>query len=366
MAKWGEGDPRWVVEERSDAHNVNNWHWREVDSSEWSKDFLKEALKENIKLDDGNLVCNVTEINTLEGESSSCVRKAKFITIFEWEKIICKWSGRVAGVDTEFKGSITIENFDHDSDSNEIDITVKFETGGPARHPALEAMIKKNSPEKIWKAFTSYKKELVDHFKSKLAFSSAPKPETAGDQSNNSTIKSSPETKNATETKKPTAIKLKTVSTSPKKEQQVGAKIVTKKITISETFQGEIQDVYSAFTDVNKMKVWSQGSLKLSFCENSHEIMKDTKYTLFSDSIWACITRVNKPGQISMEWRQKAWPEAHWSLVEMSFESVSGGTKLTVEQKHVPAEFVSQTQEGWRRYYFAAIKSTMGLGGCRF
>ena len=27
MAKWGEGDPRWIVEERSDATNVNNWHW---------------------------------------------------------------------------------------------------------------------------------------------------------------------------------------------------------------------------------------------------------------------------------------------------------------------------------------------------
>ena len=27
MAKWGEGDPRWIVEERADGTNVNNWHW---------------------------------------------------------------------------------------------------------------------------------------------------------------------------------------------------------------------------------------------------------------------------------------------------------------------------------------------------
>ncbi|PKU40344.1 hypothetical protein llap_9357 [Limosa lapponica baueri] len=27
MAKWGQGDPRWIVEERADATNVNNWHW---------------------------------------------------------------------------------------------------------------------------------------------------------------------------------------------------------------------------------------------------------------------------------------------------------------------------------------------------
>ena len=27
MAKWGEGDPRWIVEDRTDGKNVNNWHW---------------------------------------------------------------------------------------------------------------------------------------------------------------------------------------------------------------------------------------------------------------------------------------------------------------------------------------------------
>jgi hypothetical protein len=27
MAKWGEGDPRWLVESREDGKNVNGWHW---------------------------------------------------------------------------------------------------------------------------------------------------------------------------------------------------------------------------------------------------------------------------------------------------------------------------------------------------
>ena len=27
MAKFGEGDPRWIVEVRPDGVNVNNWHW---------------------------------------------------------------------------------------------------------------------------------------------------------------------------------------------------------------------------------------------------------------------------------------------------------------------------------------------------
>ena len=41
MAKWGEGDPRWIVEERPDATNVNNWHWTEKNADGWSKNKLK-------------------------------------------------------------------------------------------------------------------------------------------------------------------------------------------------------------------------------------------------------------------------------------------------------------------------------------
>nr|CAD7441558.1 unnamed protein product [Timema bartmani] len=44
MAKWGEGDPRWIVEERPDATNVNNWHWTEKNACAWSVDKLKELL----------------------------------------------------------------------------------------------------------------------------------------------------------------------------------------------------------------------------------------------------------------------------------------------------------------------------------
>ncbi len=70
MAKWGEGDPRWIgmiffiifllfkfklyfylpttfflflVEERPDATNVNNWHWTEKNADAWSKSKIKAS-----------------------------------------------------------------------------------------------------------------------------------------------------------------------------------------------------------------------------------------------------------------------------------------------------------------------------------
>ena len=47
MAKWGEGDPRWIVEERPDATNVNNWHWTEKNADQWSKKKI-ESLFTNL------------------------------------------------------------------------------------------------------------------------------------------------------------------------------------------------------------------------------------------------------------------------------------------------------------------------------
>ncbi|XP_047115497.1 activator of 90 kDa heat shock protein ATPase homolog 1-like isoform X1 [Schistocerca piceifrons] len=44
MAKWGEGDTRWIVEQRADATNVNNWHWTEKNARQWSINKLQELL----------------------------------------------------------------------------------------------------------------------------------------------------------------------------------------------------------------------------------------------------------------------------------------------------------------------------------
>ena len=63
MAKWGEGDPRWIVEERPDATNVNNWHWTEKNADGWSKKKL-EQLFVNLIIEDpkvGNVVIEEME-----------------------------------------------------------------------------------------------------------------------------------------------------------------------------------------------------------------------------------------------------------------------------------------------------------------
>ena len=40
MAKVGEGDERWIVKERADGHNCNNWPWTTKDVSGHTKKVL--------------------------------------------------------------------------------------------------------------------------------------------------------------------------------------------------------------------------------------------------------------------------------------------------------------------------------------
>uniref|UniRef100_A0A3Q3L423 Activator of Hsp90 ATPase AHSA1-like N-terminal domain-containing protein n=1 Tax=Labrus bergylta TaxID=56723 RepID=A0A3Q3L423_9LABR len=91
MAKWGEGDPRWIVEERADATNVNNWHWTERDATNWSSDKLKSlVLGLTVENDEGS--CEVTEVGKLEGEASINNRKGKLIFFYEWN-MKATWTG---------------------------------------------------------------------------------------------------------------------------------------------------------------------------------------------------------------------------------------------------------------------------------
>lgn len=121
MAKWGEGDPRWIVEERPDATNVNNWHWTEKNAGPWSKERLKELLT-NLKIDQHGIECKITEVEKVDGEASANNRKGKLIFFFEWD-IKLKWEGRLIGGEENVTGEVQIPNLSEENDVSEVDVS---------------------------------------------------------------------------------------------------------------------------------------------------------------------------------------------------------------------------------------------------
>ena len=114
--------PRWIVEERPDATNVNNWHWTEKNADAWSKAKIKVKEPQSVQLKHvcpspqelfenhvievpsvGNVI--LEEVEKIEGEARANNRKGKLIFFYEWE-IAVKWKGHANGKDTEVHKTI--------------------------------------------------------------------------------------------------------------------------------------------------------------------------------------------------------------------------------------------------------------------
>ena len=74
MAKWGEGDARWIVSERTDGVNVNGWHWEEKQRMHWMREripvLLKDLTAESTE-DSGSV--RVKEVTKVDGDVRSCL-----------------------------------------------------------------------------------------------------------------------------------------------------------------------------------------------------------------------------------------------------------------------------------------------------
>lgn len=161
MAKWGEGDPRWIVEERPDATNVNNWHWTEKNATPWSKDRIKQLFND-FKIAENEIECSITEIDKIEGEATANNRKGKLIFFYEWN-IVFKWSGKLPGIKDIYNGKITVPNLSEENDLDDIEITITIDESN-ANSEKLKLFMYNIGRDKIRKQLGKYIKELKEEY----------------------------------------------------------------------------------------------------------------------------------------------------------------------------------------------------------
>ena len=89
MAKFGEGDARWIVEERTDGTNVNGWHWTEKDVKKPAEQMIRDIVT-NMEPIDG---C-IFSVNQFTGFINLCNRKGKLKVTYSLE-VTLKWKREV-------------------------------------------------------------------------------------------------------------------------------------------------------------------------------------------------------------------------------------------------------------------------------
>ncbi|XP_072031729.1 activator of 90 kDa heat shock protein ATPase homolog 1-like [Amphiura filiformis] len=351
MAKWGEGDPRWIVEERADATNVNNWHWTERDASTWSKDRLKELFMQ-VKVEDDIGECEVTEVSTLTGEATANNRKGKLIFFYEWD-VKLEWKGIMKDGSSDVKGKVHIPNLSDENGADDIDInvTMKKET---KETRLLKDLMRSKGAALIRDQLQQYIDGLKKEFSQGMIL--PPKDKTDSPVTPVNKVKSPPDNKDV----KPVPSAQKDLTAAQNmKNLSLGVKLETQKLVIKEEFKCSVDDLFETFTDPQRVRAFTRSDAQM-------EVEIGGKFTLFNGNVSGEFVSLDRGKQIIQRWRYKSWPDAHFSTVTMDFTQKPDCTELKLTQTGVPKSDYERTKEGWKNYYWRGINMTFGFGARLF
>lgn len=339
MAKWGEGDPRWIVEQRADATNVNNWHWTERDATGWSSDKLKELLM-GLKVEGVEGSCEITDVPKLEGEASINNRKGKLIYFYEWV-IKASWTG-TSKTGIKYKGILEVPNLSDENDMDDLDITASLCKDEPKTD--LINLMKKDGIKKVRAALGSYVGHLKTEFTQGMILPTANEVPATPKQSQSNTKSN---------------VKEKTQITSPVAVSAPapvsGVKIPTCKFTVNERFLTSPEELYRTFVNQEMVQVFTHSAAVV-------EGYKGGKFQLLDGNVNGEFTDLVPDEKIVMRWRFKTWPSEHYATITLNMKDRGDETELTLDCRGVPTAEEDRTKEGWKRYYFEAIKQTFGYG----
>lgn len=355
MAKWGEGDPRWIVEERPDATNVNNWHWTEKNADSWSKQKLKSML-EGLVIEDPKVgKVAVDKVDKVEGEARVNNRKAKLIFFYEWE-IKFTWKGHVNGKETEVTGTVEIPNLSEEhEDINDVDVDVSLTTKGPEADVLKELMRKGAGCKAVRATLQSYVDALKNEFCQGVILPGKDEPKAAS-----AAKAKTPQTKVTSSTI------INKLSVSDMKGLDIGGggvgglKIETTTLDMKEHFKCTGQELYNALTQKEMMQIFTNGEVKMD------KAAKGESFEMIGGNVQGTWLELEPFTKICQKWRLKSWPAGHYSRVEMTIKQGKEDTTLVLKCTDVPTTELENTKVGWRRYYIEAIKRAFGFGSSIF
>ncbi|XP_055010624.1 activator of 90 kDa heat shock protein ATPase homolog 1-like [Boleophthalmus pectinirostris] len=333
MAKWGEGDPRWIVEERADATNVNNWHWTERDVTAWSEERLKSLLQE-VRVEGSEGVCQVTDVSKLEGEACINNRKGKLFYFYEWV-IRAYWTG-TAKTGVKYRGTVDVANLSDENDADDLDISVALCADHPPT-PLVQLMKTKGIPE-VRRALDNYTKQLKTEFSQGMIL-----PTANGPKAPPPPAPSKPQVQSKTQ-----------ISSAPSSGATCSAaKTSTGHIQLKETFFTTPDEVYATFISQDFVQIFTRSPAQV-------DARNGGKFQLLDGSVSGEFVQLVPDKGIEMKWRFRSWPKDHFATVILLFEDRGGETGLSVDIQGVPSGSEDSTREGWNRFYLQAIKQTFG------
>ncbi|KAF8019820.1 hypothetical protein BT93_G0495 [Corymbia citriodora subsp. variegata] len=349
MAKYGEGDKRWIVEERPDGTNVHNWHWSETDCLEWSRNLLTKLLSDLTLLDgEGNLFVRTKKVDKVDGEAYVNIRKGKIIPGYEIS-VVLSWEGEARDSDgkslLKVDGTVEIPYIADENADEDPEVKVLVKDDGPIGKRLKEAMVSRGKPvilEKVRVYVQSMAKggPAREDLETKKV---APKNETTSPA--------------AAAAAAAAAGKKEAEATEKKEEKKKKKKEGFKTISMTEKFSCRARDMYEILMDENRWKGFTQSNARIS-----KEV--GGEFSIFDGSVTGTNVELQEGKLIVQKWRFGSWPDGIHSTVKLTLDEPEPGLtviKLT-QDRYGNATVVENTERGWRDLIFHKIRAVFGFG----
>lgn len=327
MAKFGEGDERWIVAECPDGTNVHNLHWSETDCLEWSKAFFKNHLT-NVAVATAATAAEasvtITKLQRLDGEAYLNVRKDKVIPGYEISLLIA-WEGQLHSA--KVSGAAEIPFLADENAGEDPEVRVKVKEDGEVARKLKEVMATKGKElilerVRVWEASMAKGGPMKDELEAKKAAKRA-------------------------------------AAAEKRSARKKGCKV----ISLTERFRCRARDLFEIMMDENMWKGFTQ-----SYARISREV--GGEFSIFGGSVIGRNLELQEGKLIVQRWRFGSWPDGMQSTVRIVFEEPETGvTVVKLTHSDVPekdrygnATLVENAERGWRDLIFQRIRAAFNFG----
>lgn len=342
MAKWGEGDSRWRVEDLGQqGRNVNSWHWEETNALPWCKTRLTELLCNKQLLDSDGFDVKTEGKVKLTGEATVNQRKGKIIPAYEL-KLTVRWSGSYQDGSLG-TGELNVEYISDENHDEDPAVEVVALTGGPSSERMRDLLLVHGRPW-LQKQLAIFVKDLwaggprmggataagppADAAPAAEATPSSAQPATSTAAAANGTKKSAPRT-----------------------------------IEITENFYASAKDIYDCFTDAARVKAYTGSPAEI-------DARPGGKISMFGGSVEGTFRSLEPHSKLEMDWRFNSWPEGAVSKVCITLsEEEKGSVVFNLKQTEIPEtdrfgnhDVVGMTSLGWKQQILIRMRQVFGYG----
>jgi activator of HSP90 ATPase len=320
MALLGEGDSRWIVQDRPDGKNVGNWHWTEKDMLPTAKNKFKDAFKN--ELVSGSNTDIKINFDSLKGDICMYNRKGKIKLVCDYQLKV-KWEGTIKSSDentVKGKGSIQYE----------IDIEGEQK---------FRVSFDKEIPENI-----IFKEILNTDGKSMVIQNSVRVINEIKDEMSNLQKQMG---------------EIKELSKSLPVRSSYGVRVYGSQPlnTDSPLFTNVGQVVEFEFAPADQLYGCICNFHNLTNGNGGINSEVGGSFHLFDGSVNGILKEAVPNTKIVQLWRHNSWPENHYSEVMLHFEPTVNGTKVSLSQKQVPVSDVNSILSRWEENVWSTIKN---------